>query len=323
MRRRVTSVVTSLMLICFLLVQVAQAAESRAVKTSVDLSFEGTTAICSAVCIGNSSSDKVEATLALYQGSILIDSWSNSGSWSIALSGEHKVTSGKTYRLELTYSINGVSKPDVSTTNLFAPVELDEVLESEDALEISAAAEIATLQVNEENAVSPCASVTYYRLKARNYALSHATDAPEFNSSNGGSDCANFVSKALNYGGFPTDSSNQWYPASTYGSTATCGTNWMRTGYYGNGGVVPYMVNTKGYFAQTTASAANAGCIMYWTNTSHVALVTYGDTATVKYTQHSNKTLSSTASTNVVYDSSEVSAYFYKPTSLVTVSEVE
>lgn len=202
---------------------------------------------------------------------------------------------------------------------LFTPVDLDEVLENEDSIAANAAEEVAALQVNAENIMSPRTSVTYYRLEARDYAIAHATDVPEFNSSSDGSDCANFVSKALNAGGFPIDNSNQWYPASIYGNMNYCGVNWMRTGFYDNGGIIPYMVDIKGYFEQATESATNAGCIMYWTEKSHVALVTYGDTEVIKYTQHSSRTLTAAESTNVVYDSDEISAYFYKPTSLVTV----
>lgn len=131
-------------------------------------------------------------------------------------------------------------------------------------------------------------TIQYNRLDARDYALDHATDEPEFSKVNGqGSDCANFVSKALNDGGFPVDDDNGWYP-STIGTTATCGINWMRTGYYNNGGVVPYMEDQGYFYEQTNERYVNAGSIMYWNNKSHVALVTYGDTETIKYTQHSN-----------------------------------
>ncbi len=158
------------------------------------------------------------------------------------------------------------------------------------------------------------ASGFYDRLDARDYALDHATDEPEFSAANGqGSDCANFVSKALNAGGIPVDKTGKWYP-STDGTTATCGINWMRTGYYDNGGVVPYMTD-KDYFYKVSTSKVNAGSIMYWTNTSHVALVTYGDGSTIKYSQHSNKKLSKKAARNVVYDSE--SAKFYKPESSI------
>lgn len=158
---------------------------------------------------------------------------------------------------------------------------------------------------------------TYNRLTARDYAKDHATDEPEFSKANGqGSDCANFVSKSLNAGGIPTDKTGKWYP-STDGTTATCGINWMRTGYYNNGGVAPYMVD-KGYFyKQTDESKVFAGSIMSWDVESHVALVTYGDTVKIKYTQHSNVKLSEEKAYNVLYESDEVQATFYMPSDTI------
>lgn len=131
-------------------------------------------------------------------------------------------------------------------------------------------------------------AVRYDRLKARDYARLHATDVPEFSKANGqGSDCANFVSKCLNDGGIPIDEDGDWFPSSN-GKTATCGINWMRTGFNNNGGVVPYMTG-KGYFYhQPVESMVFAGSIVYQTNKSHVMITTYGDTAVIKYAQHSN-----------------------------------
>ena len=75
----------------------------------------------------------------------------------------------------------------------------------------------------------------------------------------------------------------------------------------------------QGYFyEQTNERYVNAGSIMYWNNKSHVALVTYGDTETIKYTQHSNVKLSASSSKNIVYETEDAS--FYMPdTSNVTV----
>ena len=78
-------------------------------------------------------------------------------------------------------------------------------------------------------------SVSYNKNSAVKYAKDHAKDAPEFSSANGmGSDCANFVSKCLHAGGIPIDKDGKWYPSSQSGAYA--GDNWMRTGYYNNGG---------------------------------------------------------------------------------------
>lgn len=94
----------------------AQAKESRAISNKPNLSFDGTTACCSVVCTGASSSDTVAATLILYQGSTYVDSWSDSGKGSVVLYGETEVESGKNYNLTLIFSVNGIKKPSTSVT---------------------------------------------------------------------------------------------------------------------------------------------------------------------------------------------------------------
>ena len=101
--------------ICVLTIGV-QAMELRGITTKPRISFNGTTAICTAACYGDHSDDVINATLTLYQGSTYVDSWSNSGVDSVSVRGEGKVKSGKSYTLKLTYSVNGVSKPSVSAT---------------------------------------------------------------------------------------------------------------------------------------------------------------------------------------------------------------
>ena len=151
-------------------------------------------------------------------------------------------------------------------------------------------------------------NVFYNKDAAGNYAYLHATDTPEFSDENQmGSDCANFVSKCIHYGGIPVDQEGEWYPSPSVGSYA--GINWMRTGYNHNGGVVPYMVD-KNYFKSGSASTVTLGSILYWNTRSHVALVTYTDhNGTIKYSQHSNVTQTSAY---IVYDSS-LNVSFYIP----------
>ncbi|MCI9670551.1 MAG: hypothetical protein HFF49_03240 [Lawsonibacter sp.] len=117
MKKRIFYAVMLLLLVGILSAQMAQAVGQRAASQKPDLFFQGTTAICSAICQGDSATDSVAATLTLYQGNTYIDSWSELGTRKITLYGECKVTSGKTYRLELACSINGVDKPVVSVTN--------------------------------------------------------------------------------------------------------------------------------------------------------------------------------------------------------------
>lgn len=125
----------------------------------------------------------------------------------------------------------------------------------------------------------------YNANSAVTYAINHAMDNPEF--TNGNSDCANFVSKCINAGGIAANWGEGWHPATIWGNTGTAGVNWMRTGYYQNGGVIPYFTN-KGYITSISKSNVSKGCIMSWNASSHVAIVTYCDGGIIKYSQHSS-----------------------------------
>lgn len=93
-----------------------QAVELRYVAARPSLSFNGTTAFCSVTCRGDSSNDKIDATLTLYQGSSYVNSWSGSGKGRVALSGTCEAVSGKSYKLVVDYSVNGESKSSAYTT---------------------------------------------------------------------------------------------------------------------------------------------------------------------------------------------------------------
>ena len=80
------------------------------------LSFSGTTANCSVNYTKAGSSDYVSLTLTLYQGSSYVDSWSASGTNRVRISETCEVERGKTYRLVLTWSVNGQAQAAVSTT---------------------------------------------------------------------------------------------------------------------------------------------------------------------------------------------------------------
>lgn len=114
MKRRMFSLAALLLLVLSISVQAAQL---RAFSNRPTLSFSGTTASCYVNCKGTSTSDKVSATLTLYQGSTYVDSWSGSGTGSVFISGQCTVNSGKSYTLTLSYSVNGATKPSVSVTN--------------------------------------------------------------------------------------------------------------------------------------------------------------------------------------------------------------
>lgn len=113
MKRRICALIA---LVVLALSISAQAAELRVSNARPMLSFNGTTAFCSVICRGDNSNDTIDATLTLYQGSTYVDSWSGSGKDRVALSGTCEAVSGKSYKLVVDYSVNGVSKPSVSTT---------------------------------------------------------------------------------------------------------------------------------------------------------------------------------------------------------------
>ena len=186
---------------------------------------------------------------------------------------------------------------------------LTEVQENEVFTEIKDAEdgkEYVNCAVNAELELASVNDVSYDASKAVEYAVAHATDIPEYSTANGnGSDCANFVSKCVNAGGIPEDRtggySSGWYPGSL---------NWIRTGNNGQTGVVLYLQN-KGYFsAASSSSSATEGSIMFWTDKSHVAMVTLIDGSTIRYSHHSS---SAKPYVYYVYDSGSDSVTFYVP----------
>ena len=94
-----------LMMVLILLFSSVVYAATVAVGTP-SLTFSGTTATCKITVI--QSGKPINVTLELYQGSTLIDSWTKSGSGTVRVTGTHSVTSGVTYRLEASGTINGV-----------------------------------------------------------------------------------------------------------------------------------------------------------------------------------------------------------------------
>ncbi len=108
MKRRAFSFAALLML---LLTVSAQAIEIQSTRVQPELYFNGTTATCSVSCRASNAREKIQATLTLYQGTVYVDSWTNSGTGRVFVSGQHSVESGKRYRLVVTYFVNGTTQP--------------------------------------------------------------------------------------------------------------------------------------------------------------------------------------------------------------------
>ena len=78
-------------------------------RATPSLSFSGTTAQCTGRVIADNDDDAIKATLTLWDGSKVVDSWSSSGTGSLSLSGSCTVSKGKKYTLTLDATVNGVS----------------------------------------------------------------------------------------------------------------------------------------------------------------------------------------------------------------------
>jgi len=113
MNRRILAVVAVMLVFSCI---VASAATPYALGANPTLSFDGEVAECYVECRGRSTSDKIEATLTLYQGSRVVDSWNDSGRGSVTISETCDVESGVTYRLAVAWSVNDVEQLTVGVT---------------------------------------------------------------------------------------------------------------------------------------------------------------------------------------------------------------
>lgn len=97
-----------------LLMLPAHAVSARVAVASPSITFNGTKATCFVRITADKPADKISATMELWQGSNLIDSWDGEGTWTFKLEGTITVSKNKTYQLVVNYSINGVEKTPVS-----------------------------------------------------------------------------------------------------------------------------------------------------------------------------------------------------------------
>lgn len=82
-------------------------AETRAARITPSLSFSGTTANCR-VTVSASQQD-IDATLELWDGNTMVNSWSKSGSSYVLVSGTHACVSGRYYTVKVSGTIDDVA----------------------------------------------------------------------------------------------------------------------------------------------------------------------------------------------------------------------
>ena len=111
MRTRIFSVLLSLTLVLYM---GSTAAYARSTRVVPELYFNGKTAECYVYI--REIGQEIEATLELWEGRTLLDSWSGSGSSVLTLEGSHRAASGHTYTVEVYGTVGGESFEGIPVT---------------------------------------------------------------------------------------------------------------------------------------------------------------------------------------------------------------
>lgn len=91
-------------------------ATPRMLTINPTLAFEGTTAACDVMVVGNNTSEHIEVTMKLMYGSTCVASWSDSGYGYVYMLEYAGVTKGRTYELVVAVTVNDVAKTPVSVS---------------------------------------------------------------------------------------------------------------------------------------------------------------------------------------------------------------
>ena len=95
-----------LLLVLALMMSLTANAAIQATRVNPTLTFSGTTAICEATIFGSGT---INATMELWYGSTLVDSWSGTATSRLTLTGTHSVVSGRTYTLTVSGTAGGIA----------------------------------------------------------------------------------------------------------------------------------------------------------------------------------------------------------------------
>lgn len=105
------------LLLIFLLASTVNAQKERLGSSSVQLSFDGTTACCDVTISATDLKGDISAVIKLMDGSTCINSWRKAASGFLFFTDSSTaVKKGKTYTLTVTYSVDGVTQPSLSTS---------------------------------------------------------------------------------------------------------------------------------------------------------------------------------------------------------------
>lgn len=105
------------LVLAMLLGTVAQASgPMRVPRAEPVLSLSGTTATCVARVSGDKTTDAIRVTMKLWSNSICLKTWTKSGTHRVTMNESTSVTRGKTYKLTVDYTVNGVKQLQKSVT---------------------------------------------------------------------------------------------------------------------------------------------------------------------------------------------------------------
>lgn len=115
MKRRIFALTA----LCLLVLSLsAHALEPRVAKPAPSLTFDGTTAVCKVNIYADSSSDKINATVKLWDGGTCLKTWTASDTSRLRFSETYSknIQAGRTYQMTVDYIIAGRSYPRVSAS---------------------------------------------------------------------------------------------------------------------------------------------------------------------------------------------------------------
>lgn len=94
----------------------AMAQTSRVISVVPQLTFTGTTANCVVYVGGNFVTDRIEAEIKLWSGSVCLATWNASGTGFLTFSDTYGVSRNREYTLTATVEINDIQQPIVSVS---------------------------------------------------------------------------------------------------------------------------------------------------------------------------------------------------------------
>ena len=110
---------TALLLAIILVISMplSVSATPRNLTINPTLGFNGTTAECEVIVVGNNTSDSIEVTLKLMQGSNCVATWSTNGYGYVYMYKEAGVAKNVTYTLVAQVTVNNVALTPVPVSD--------------------------------------------------------------------------------------------------------------------------------------------------------------------------------------------------------------